>query len=271
MKYINNCILLILLIVLCVRINLKSQDFEVAPVELNFTADPEETQVKKVNIINHANKKVSFILTMSDMTFDEKGNSNEAPANSTKNAIADWLTITPAFFELNPNENIEVTVNLLVHTNNGSTKWGKIYVQTAKEQTNLNVEKNLATGIKVSPRIAISVTQSPKSNTNYKASISNLVEKKDSAFSVNSRIFNTTLSNTGDKILDCKIYLIATNITTQEETKYPPAKVKIFPGVRKIIELSLPADLPSGKYALAAILDYGFNNLEGTQTTIEYK
>ena len=114
------------------------------------------------------------------------------------------------------------------------------------------------------------LTQSPASNTNYFAVINKLAELPNQKDSV--RRFSANIENQGDKIIRCKVYLIAADLTTAEETIFDPLDVLTYPKSNQIVVLTLPSVLSKGKYSLSAILDYGSANaLEGTQTIIEVK
>ena len=131
-------------------------------------------------------------------------------------------------------------------------------------------DKQMKTGIKVKPRIGVRVIQSPKSNTNYKATISALKEITQQKDTVRS--FQVKIKNTGDKVLDGKIYLVLSNLETAKEIKAEPVKTTVYPGNSKMVNLNMPKNVPLGKYSLAAILDYGNNStLEAVQMNVEVK
>ena len=126
----------------------------------------------------------------------------------------------------------------------------------------------VATGSLVTPRIAIYVFQSPKSNTKCKAMVNGIREITSAGETV--RTFEVNVENIGDKILDCKIHLIISDLETAKERKVDPVKIKLLPDESRIVILNLPSDLAKGNYSLAAILDYGHRtNLEAVQMEIK--
>jgi len=269
MNVLEKFLVTFLIFVIC-TISSFSQDFEVSPVSLRFTAEPGDSQSKNVTVTNHSNKKTTFSLTIKDFFYEADGTERKLASNSIKRSCAEWLNINPSFLEINPNESQDVTVTIMVPAGEYSTRWTRIYVQAVKEQTTFDVDKSLSTGIAVHGAIAIEVNQSPESNSNFKATISNLAEKKSEGDSI--RIFTAYVNNIGDKIIKSRVYLVVSNIQTAEETKYDPVIVRVFPESSRIVELKLPPGLPPGRYALAAVLDYWQNaNLEGTQIIIEIK
>ncbi|MEK6616684.1 MAG: hypothetical protein AABZ32_11355 [Bacteroidota bacterium] len=240
-----------------------AQDFEVAPVKLVYTCEPGQIQTKTMSVRNHANQKQQFTLTIADAKVDSGQKKNEK-------SCKDWLTINPSFFDINPNESAEIKVLMQAPPGHSETRWAMIYVSAAEEQTSLATDKQMKTGIKVKPRIGVRVIQSPKSNTNYQATISGLKEITQQKDTV--RAFQVNIKNTGDKVLDGKIYLVLSNLETAKEIKVKPVKASVYPGNSKTMKMNLPQNVPPGKYSLAAILDYGNNStLEAVQMNIEVK
>jgi len=182
----------------------------------------------------------------------------------------DWLTLNPSFFDLNPNEVKEVKVVLQTPPGHSETRWCMIYVSATEEQTSLAADKQLKSGVKVKPRIGVRVIQSPKSNTNWKGAIAELKEITKANDTL--RTFQANVSNTGDKVIEGKIYLVLSNLETAKEIKEKPERINVLPGAVKIITMTLHKNVPPGKYSLAAILDYGNNStLEAVQMNVEVK
>jgi len=257
-----------ILFILFLGLNLiKAQDFEVAPVVINFSANPGEIQQQSVTIRNHANIKQAFTFIVGDFEIDENGQKKRMPAGTSSRSCSDWITINPSFLELNPNEERQVNVIMTVPKDGFASKWAMIYAQAATEQKENPVDKELATGIKLTPRIAILVNQSPKVNNNFKAGIKNLKEittEKDSL-----RTFEMLIENIGDKIIEAKVHLAIGNLTTAKEEKFPGTMKKIYPGEKRKIVLTLPNSIATGEYALGALLNYGHGtNIEGDQIMI---
>jgi len=245
-----------------------AQDFEVSPVILNFSANPGEIQQVTVTIRNHANIKQGYTFAFGDFEMDAEGNKKRMPAGTSSRSCANWITVSPAFIELNPNEERQITVIMTVPEDGSSTRWGMIYVQAAEEQNENPVDKQLTTGIKVVPRIVIQVNQSPRINTNFKASIANLVEVTTPGDSL--RAFSVIVTNTGDKIIEASVGLMLAELETAIQQKFPVTMQRVFPAESRTFTLYLPANSGSGRHVLAAILDYGHGtDLEGTQLILD--
>jgi hypothetical protein len=248
--------------------SVSAQDFEVSPVVLDFQTEPGNSETRKVLLLNHSNKRQAFEFKLFDYVVDTAGKKINKPAGTTKRSCAEWISINPSFVEMNPNERIEVEVLMSVPKNEYSTRWGAIAVQATQEKKGFEVDKVLATGIVITPRIIIAVSQSPKSNSNYRAVIDNFREV--TAVKDSLRTFKAEVANLGDKVVKGKVFLTLADITTAEEQNFEPTMISVLPDNKTTVTLKLPAGIKKGKYALAAILDYGHNTpLEGVQTMID--
>ena len=247
-----------------------AQDFEVAPVLVSFDANPGEVQSQKLTIRNHSNERQRFLLTMADYISDEKGTRKSLEAGSTDRSLINLLTINPSFIDLNPNESAEVDLNISVPQTFFKTCWGMVLVEVAREQTASGADKQLATGVLILPRITVLVKQSPNANQNFQGKVTGLTEvsQEGKVF----RTFEAVVSNTGDKILEAKVFLALANLATAEEQSFKPTNVTIYPGQDRRVQLSLPVNPEKGTYAVAFLMDYGKRSaLEGAQIMLEIK
>jgi len=252
---------------LLISISSIGQDFEVAPIKLNFRSNPGETETKTLTVKNHANQKMGFTITLRDYLIYKHGETKILPSESTKNSIAKWLTINPSYVQLNPNDEQTVQVTLQAPNDDYTSKWGILSVNTAKEQTAYSSDEDLQTGVNIMGRIDVYITYSPESGQQTRVTISNLREVTTEED--DSRRFAVNIDNIGNKIKRAKVYLIASNLKTAKEKKFKPVTITTYPQSSRTIELPLSSDLPKGRYSLAAILDYGSSSsLEGTQIII---
>lgn len=261
---------IIILFFLLVTIQTQGQDFEIAPVRLEFDAEPASSQTKVLSVKNHSSRKVSYSVVLADFLPSSIGEKKSLPPNSTKRSCANWININPSFFELNPGDDIQVQVTMLVPGEEYGTAWCMLYIQPTREQTSWSADKALGAGVTVTGRIGVQIYQSPKSNTNQSVKISNLIEI--TVPSDSTRKFSATIENLGDKVTNCKVFLLASNMITAEEKQFSAMSYEVFPKMSRNIELYLPNNLLPGTYALAAIVDYGPKfPLEGAQIVIEVK
>jgi len=249
---------------------LTAQELEVSPTQMSFSANTGSSQTRQLYVRNKAKTAQSFIFTVGDWLMDEDGKVTYFDAGTTGRSCADWITVSPSLITLQPNESANVNVTMLVPNDDASTKWAVIFVETAVERTGAKaVDKQVSMGVQISARIAVSVFQSPTSNTFYKGTIEGLTEKVDDD---NNRTYETLVVNLGDKILNCKVYFTVSNLATAEEFTSEPIEFPLLPETNKKIEYTLDKKLPKGKYSVAAILDYGnTDELEGIQLDVDVK
>ncbi len=127
----------------------------------------------------------------------------------------------------------------------------------------------MALGVQLALRIAVTIYQSPAGNTLYKGTIEGLTEKIGED---GTRSYNSLVINLGDKVLNCKVYFTISNLETAEEYTSTPIVFSLLPETNKKVSYTLDKPLPKGRYSVAAILDYGYNQeLDGVQFEIEVK
>ena len=241
-----------------------SQDFEVAPVKMNFKVDPEESQTKILSIKNHSNFRTSFTISFADFIIDKYGKKQAIEKNSTKTSCADWITPEKTFFDINPNEQVQIKITMHPPTDDYSARWALMYVQTVHEKTSFDVDEGFGAGARISGRISVEIYREPASPLKPKLKIKDLRETagEDSLY----RYFTADVINIGKNIAKCKVTFIASNLNTAEEFEFDPVYFESYPGFPHEVKFKLPDTLPSGKYSLVALLDYGKNiTIEGTR------
>jgi hypothetical protein len=250
--------------------NTFAQELEVSPGTLSFATNPGSSQTQQINLRNKGNTEQSFIFNLSDWLTDDAGEVKYFNPGTTPRSCADWITVSPALVTLQPNEQAIINVTMLVPNDNAATKWAVLFVQSAVEQTGPKaVDKEMAMGMQVALRIAVTIYQSPVSNTLYKGTIEGLTE---SIGEDNSRTYASQVINLGDKVLNCKVYYTITNIETAEEFTSTPIEFSLLPETNKKVSYMHDKPLQKGRYSVAAILDYGYNNeLDGVQLELEVK
>ncbi len=245
-----------------------AQELEVSPGTMMFETNPGSSQTQQIFVRNKGNTEQSFIFKLSDWLTDDKGEVKYFEPGSTARSCSNWITVSPSLVTLQPNESARVNVTMLVPNDDPSTKWAVIFVESAVEQTGAKaIDKDVQMGLQVAARIAVPVYQSPTTNTLYKGTLEGLTETIDEA---GTRTYKTQAINLGDKILNCKVYFTISNLETADETTSKPIEFSLLPDSNKEITFTAENPLEKGKYSVAAILDYGYNEeLEGIQLDIE--
>jgi len=247
-----------------------AQELEVTPGTMMFNVNAGASQTQQVYVRNKAKVPQNFVFNLADWLVDEKGETKYLAPGSTGRSCAEWITVSPALVTLQPNESANVNVTMLVPGDNSSTKWAVLFVQSAEEKTGVKaVDKEVQMGLQVAVRIAIPIYQSAPTNKLYKGTIEGLKEIVDAE---GRRTYTSQVINTGDKILNCKVYFTISNLMTAEEVTSTPTEFMLLPESNKQISYTFDKPLVKGKYAVAAVLDYGHNEeLDGVQIDVEVK
>ena len=261
--------LFILIFLICTIPSARAQRFEVAPTRLNFNLEPGQNGQMMLNVKNHTDKKKTYLLSLSDWEVTESGAVNYLNPGTSNKSCADWITLNPPFFELQPNESKKIAVILRVPDTPeaNATKWTMLFVQEAKEQNETAAaDKGTKAGVTVNPSVGVYIFQSPASYNNVAALIQNFREVEK------GKIVAADVKNMGDVIVQGKVYLIVSDLQTAEEYQLEPREFTLLPGVTKTIQLSLPDSMAPGLYTLTAVLDYSPDkDLEGVIMDYEIK
>jgi hypothetical protein len=251
-------------------LEIKAQELEVTPGNISFTANPGSSQTQQILVRNKGNTEESFIFYLGDWLTDEMGEVQYFDPGTMPRSCADWITVSPNLVTLQPNEQAAINVTMLVPEDDNSTKWAVIFVESAREQTGPEaVDKEVQMGMQLSLRIAVPVYQSPASNTLYNGTLEGLTETINED---GTRTYETQIINLGDKILNCKVYFTASNLETAKEYTSDPISFSLLPETNKNVKHTFEPPFEKGRYSVAAILDYGYNDqLDGIQLDIEVK
>lgn len=253
-----------------IAIQANAQSFKVTPASIDFTLNTGESDNQTISVENTSDKVESFVVSASDYDYDEAGKMKFMPLGTSKRSCSTYMTITPSFITLNPNESVKINVLMKVPQDSVKTRWGIVSIRSEKEYIGIAADKDVVrAGLIITPEIAVKVLQTPPSLTFSKMTIKELKEiergKDDS-----TRVFQVKIANEGEVRTKAKVYLTASSLETLKETTTEPVEVSLLPGVNSEVKLSLPANLIPGTYSLATILDYGAeNDLEGMEMEIE--
>ncbi len=260
--------LLTIILAIFTASNLLAQQFEVTPSKMMFQIEPGNSGTAYITVINKSNTKRSYIIETSDWTVDQSGKIEYVDI-FPKRTCQEWMNITPAFFDLGPNETEKIAINMNVPDTALATKWAMLFVREAIEQTSaMAADKELKTGITISPSIAVYVFQTPQSNNAINATVQNL-SKYEAAEDTTQKV-QAMVTNSCDRILECKVFLEIVDLQTAEEISVEAVEALVLPGVTKPFIITLPDGLAAGSYDITALLDYGNDaELVATQMLLE--
>jgi len=249
--------LLFTMLIICLVMSIKAQDFEVSPVDLRFTCLPENMQTRQITITNHSNKRTIYKISLEDYVINEDGNKIKVSKQANKNSCSGWLSISPNTMEIDPNSQAIVNVSINVPANRRESRWCRLIIQESKEQTSFAVDgQSRQAGLNVVASIVVDVIQTPQDFQDYNVYLTNFVETESEKGNV--RNLTATLENHGNAIVKGKLYVLASNMDTMKEYELFKQDITIFSQSNRVAKFELKEGmLESGTYDFSVILDMG--------------
>lgn len=272
MKHCIRPFLLLFLLLVFVVSKSFGQSIAITPPTLSFALKPGESATQNVRITNGASRPYSFEAYIGEWVRDTLGAHHYyKPGTLDSISCADWVTFSPSFFELKPQETIELAVTVQAPLDEALFKrmrWAMLFIETKNEQTMPVDAKGRAIGITQRYRMGVHIYQTPP---NIKDASAKAIElKEDKA----KKVLEFLVENTGHtQLQECKAKLEITDVESGKSWKVEEKPFPMFPaGVRKVV-FGIPDDLPKGKqYSMLAVLDYGDNYpLEAIEQNLDWK
>lgn len=265
MKSLNQIFFTTILFFIAFSISSSAQTFGVKPTKLQYPLEPGQSAYRQITITNLTDAPQTYNITKGDFMPDVIGNTKRFEAGTTERSCANWIQITPTTFELAPNESQKIRVSIEVPAGESATKWAELYIQQEEELSNLPAlaDKAMQSQLQAQGRIAVPILQSPTSNTNFQAIVTNF-QKMD------AKRYHVDLVNSGDKLVTGSIVRTITNLETGQKKQLPELNVALLPDVTRTMEFALPQELDSGDYNLTAIWRVNYQKKpKGARTQIE--
>ncbi|MBB2149876.1 fimbrial biogenesis chaperone [Pedobacter gandavensis] len=248
-----------------------AQRVNINPTQLNFNTAAGETSTQTLTISNVSDEKQVFQLSVGDWLRDSLGNHQYLPAGKLRRSCAPWISLENVFVELEPRTAKDIRITLAAPADSmqmKEMKWAMLFIQSVKEQVGNKKKKGKVNAvINEIFRFGIHIYQIPPGVHDYSAKA--LMLREDP---VTRGLYNFTIENTGNIMLQCFAHLELTNMESGEEIKLPNTEFPIFPEAKRTIPLQLPANLKKGRYSVLALLEYHDDlPLEAIEMTIEIK
>lgn len=248
-----------------------AQRVNINPTLLNFNAGTGETTTQTLTISNVSDEKQVFQLTVGDWLRDSLGNHQYLPSGKLRRSCAPWISLDNSFIELEPRTAKDIRITLVAPTDSASLKemkWAMLFIQSVKEQVGNKKKKGKVNAvINEIFRFGIHIYQIPPGVHNYAAKATSLQADKQT-----KGLYQFSMENTGNIMLQCHAHLELTNMDTGEEIRLESTEFPIFPEAKRTIPLQLPANLKKGRYSVLALLEYHEDlPLEAIEITIEVK
>lgn len=249
-----------------------SQQINIFPTILNFDlASPGTVQSQTINITNNSNKKQAIEAYFGDWTRNEDGSHAYYDPGSKLFSCADWAKLNTNFLSLEAGETKQIVLTLQAPEDPEQLKemkWAMTFIQITEVKEAQQPEPGkVMTQINEILRFGLHVYQTPPHLKKMAIELKSLLQNTE-----NPKVFDLGVENIGELMLYTRSHIELTNISTGEEFKTEHEECPIFPLTKRKVSLHLPEDLPSGKYSMLAVLDYGDpNSLEAVERIVEIK
>jgi len=235
--------------------SISAQDFEVAPVVLNFNATTEKPQSIVLYITNHDETPNTYNLSFSDEYFNQDGKRKYTIAGTTVNSCYKWMSLDKEEVLIGPEQTGSITITMSPNNPGAiNTKWLTAFVGIQAESIEgIYGKKATQTGVKIVPRIAVKIIQNFNDKTNVSFDI------LDSTISYNNKnkMVSFQIRNTTQGEVTKFRYLFSWfSETTNEEFQSKSNVTTLYPNQIKDISYNL-SQLDNGAHECLFLIDPG--------------
>jgi P pilus assembly chaperone PapD len=244
-------------------LEMSAQGASVSPSRLYYNVAPGGYKTQKILVRNTGNTKESYQITFRGFNSSNKQGKTSLDSIDESTSCADWLTASPAFFELEAGASQEVEILIQVPNipEANTVRWSVISVKLAKENKAIDQSGGVQSAMQIvqSFQFLIHVFQTPPSVTYKEATIDTFnYVVGDAADTTSVNRFELSLENTGDAVIDCFGVVEMFNPETGEEVIIKSKRAfTILPKGERIVTFKLPKGIKPGQYEVFAWIDYG--------------
>jgi len=229
----------VLMLLALVAWDIQAQKISTSPTRINFKVDPGATGRSRITVTNNSTTRQGFSVDFGDFSATASGKSQFSKKGVESRSCADWLTATPAVFELDPGEAQDVSVILDVPADSVAfmARWAVAYVRLRPPANNdtgsgsgLNVQVNQ------SYRFGVYVFQTPPNATDSRGEITGLTFENN--------LFTIKMKNAGETFLTCNSYIELTNLSTGETQRVNTRGFTMLPALSRNTVFKIPQNMP---------------------------
>lgn len=245
--------------------NLWAFAIAVDPARINLEAAPGGKITGEIKISNNAtDQKQGFLAYCEDFVFNKEGSKEVRPIGSTLRSAANWVTLAPTEFEVNPNgsKKIKFTINVPPDARGGY--YCLVFFETALPKTQASF-----TGAALKGRIGATLSLTVKGTADPKGVITKITTTRPDE----DKPLYTTISfeNQGNVVLWGKGVLQISDASGTVYSKTDFENFNTLPGDVMERTFDWSGKLDAGKYSASVTIDYGTPNPTFSETSFEVK
>lgn len=229
-----------------------AQKISTSPTRINFKVEPGASGRSRITVSNNSTSKQGFQVNFGDFSASVTGKSQFSDKGVQSRSCADWLTATPAVFELEPGETQDVSLIMDVPSDSAAlmARWAVAYVRLREpEVEGKGTGDGLNVKVNQSYRFGVYIFQTPPSATESRGEISGL--------NFENSLFTINMKNAGETFLRCNSYIELTNLSTGATERITTRGFTMLPALSRNTVFKIPEETPAGRYSVLAVMDYG--------------
>ncbi|MBU1821596.1 MAG: hypothetical protein KKG00_08820 [Bacteroidetes bacterium] len=236
---------------------------------MSYNVSRGNIQNQTVYITNPTTQKQVFQLSVADWIRNDDGSHTYYPASTQPFSCASWVTLSSNIVDVDPGKTVEITVTLQGSDSPAEfdvMKWAMLFLQNVVEKgADAADNSKVNTQIREVMRIGVHIYQTPPALTRQEAKALELEPD-----TTESKAYWFKVQNVGKTMVYCKAYLDLTDTATGQQYRSETTDFPMFPTGNRKVRLSVPPNVPKGKYSMLAILDYSEDaSLEAIEKNIE--
>ena len=230
----------------------KLKKISVSPTRINYKVSPGASGRSKITVSNNSTQRQGFQVSFGNFNANIKGKSQFSAQGTQNRSCVQWLSATPAVFELEPGETQDIAVLMDVPADSSAlmARWAVAYVHLRAPENDGN---GSGSGLKVqatqSYRFGVYIFQTPSGVSAARGEIKGLNFEKN--------LLTVSMKNEGETFLSCNSYIELTSLETGETQRINTRGFTILPALERETVFQIPETVLPGRYSVLAVMDYG--------------
>ncbi len=237
----------------------KGAGVAVSPSHVYLSVTPGQSKSTKITVNNDTDKPNKFMTKLQDFDMDKNGRSVFLPRGMGDNSLADFISISPSFIELQPGQKKDIVVTVSIpedHPDAYRASWSIMMVEQAIERKQIDQGESaqqVSFGIYPTFAFGVFLYQNPP---NVKVNAVEIVDFKIQQ-RTDKNFVQLDVQNVGDGITSCRVRVELLNNTTGESVQLPLKNFTIIPELKREFKFVLPTGISEGEYTAIGVVDYG--------------
>jgi hypothetical protein len=235
----------------------KDVGMDIQPSVFQFNAGRGERVVQNISISNSQSVPVQLKFYLSDWRRDTSGGHQYFVPGTLPTSCAQWIKLSRTFVEVPAKGAVKFDVTLEMPDSAKAVevmRWAMLFVEFVEETKAPQIGgKEIASNLVRKQRIGLHMYQIPPGM--------NEKELKMLSFepvATKKNVYRIACQNTGDLQIVAKPYLELTSLEEgAKPVKIESAEFPMFPGQRRVVDITIPQETPKGKYNVIAAIDGG--------------